>query len=234
MRDAKKADLEKLFGAEPGLDGELARLVESQPNAKVLIYYSGHGATDAAQTETYLLPVDVESYREEIGGYKLSTLYANLARLNAKSVLVLLETDYGGDHGAYGAAAQPAGDAKITALPRAPLPSLTVLAASDRGQRTLIDVTYDIGLFTRYLIEGLAGDADLAADRQWRRRGRQRRDLCLHRSLRRPRGAQDVRHAPASGLFQRRHQRAGHARRARSAAVSSARASPSLPTLLRA
>ena len=46
-------------------------------------------------------------------------------------------------------------------MPRAPLPSLTVLAASDRGQRTLIDVTYDIGLFTRYLIEGLAGNADL-------------------------------------------------------------------------
>jgi hypothetical protein len=36
-----------------------------------------------------------------------------------------------------------------------------VLSASDRGQRTLIDTTYDIGLFTRYLIEGLAGSADL-------------------------------------------------------------------------
>jgi hypothetical protein len=48
------------------------------------------------------------------------------------------------------------------ALPRAPVPGLTVLAASDRGQRTLIDVTYDIGLFTRYLIEGLSGSADLA------------------------------------------------------------------------
>jgi hypothetical protein len=160
VRDAKKADLEKLFGAEPGLDGELARLVESQPNAKVLVYYSGHGATDAAQTETYLLPVDVEPYREEIGGYKLSTLYANLARLNAKSVLVLLETDYGRDHGPL-VLPPNLPETLNTVLPRAPLPSLTVLAASDRGQRTLIDVTYDIGLFTRYLIEGLAGNADL-------------------------------------------------------------------------
>ena len=160
VRDAKKADLEKLFGAEPGLDGELARLVESQPNAKVLVYYSGHGATDAAQTETYLLPVDVDPYREEIGGYKLSTLYANLARLNAKSVLVLLETDYGRDHGPL-VLPPNLPETLNTALPRAPLPSLTVLAASDRGQRTLIDVTYDIGLFTRYLIEGLAGNADL-------------------------------------------------------------------------
>ncbi len=56
VRDAKKADLERLFGREPGLEGDLARLVQSQPNAKVLVYYSGHGATDAAQNETYLLP----------------------------------------------------------------------------------------------------------------------------------------------------------------------------------
>lgn len=160
MRDAKKADLEKLFGAEAGLDGELARLVEAQPNAKVLVYYSGHGATDAAQTETYLLPVDIEPYREETGGYKLSTLYANLARLDAKSVLVLLETDYGRDHGPY-VLPPNLPETVNTALPRSPVPGLTVLAASDRGQRTLVDVTYDIGLFTRYLIEGLAGNADL-------------------------------------------------------------------------
>ena len=78
---------------------------QSQPNARVLIYYSGHGATDGAQSETYLLPVDTESYREESAGYKLSTLYANLARLDAKSVLVLLEAEYGADHGALCAAA---------------------------------------------------------------------------------------------------------------------------------
>jgi hypothetical protein len=161
VRDATKADLERLFGAAPGLDGDLARLIEGQPNAKVMIYYSGHGGTDAAQAETYLLPTDTEPYREETGGYRLSTLYANLARLDAKSVLVLLEADYGRDHGPL--VLPPNLPETInTALPRAPLPALTVLAASERGQRTLIAVTYDLGLFTRYLIEGLAGEADVA------------------------------------------------------------------------
>jgi hypothetical protein len=161
FRDAKKADFERIFGAQPGLDGELARLVLTKPNAKVLIYYSGHGATDGAQNEVYLLPVDSEPYREEIGGYKLSTLYTNLARLEAKSVLVLLETDYGRDHGPL-VLPPNLPETLNTALPRAPIPALTVLAATDRGQRTLIDGTYDIGLFTRYLIEGLAGSADAA------------------------------------------------------------------------
>jgi hypothetical protein len=160
LRDAKKADFETVFGAEPGIEGELARLVETRPNAKVLVYYSGHGATDAGQNEVYLLPADSEAYREETDGYKLSTLYANLARLGAKSVIVLLETEYGRDHGPD-VLPPNLPETLITALPRASVPALTVLAASDRGQRTLIDLTYDIGLFTRYLIEGLAGGADL-------------------------------------------------------------------------
>jgi hypothetical protein len=160
LRDAKKADFERVFGAEPGIDGELARRVEAKPDTKIVVYYSGHGATDETQTETYLLPVDAEPYREAVGGYKLATLYANLAKLKANSVLVLLETEYGPDHGAYVLPPNLPETAK-SALPQDQLPGLTVLAATDRGQRSLPDVTYDIGLFTRYVIEGLAGDADL-------------------------------------------------------------------------
>jgi hypothetical protein len=161
VRDAKKTDFERVFGGEPGFEGELARLVRSQPNAKVLIYYSGHGATDGAQSETYLVPANAEPFQEEISGYKLSTLYANLAALDAKSVLVLLETEFGEDHGVY-VLPPNLPEMKLSALPRAPLPALTVLIAADRGQRTLVDMNYDIGLFTRYVIEGLAGSADLA------------------------------------------------------------------------
>jgi len=162
LRDARKADFEATFGAAPGVEGELARLIESQPRAKVLVYYSGHGTTDGGQNEVYLLPADSEPYREETDGYKLSTLYANLARLRARSITVLLETEYGRDHGPY-VLPPNLPETLITALPPASSSAaLTVLAASDRGQRTLVDVTYDIGLFTRYLIEGLAGLADLA------------------------------------------------------------------------
>jgi hypothetical protein len=161
MRDAKKADFERVFGAEAGFDGELARLVRTVPNAKVVIYYSGHGATDGAQSESYLLPVEAEPYREETVGYKLSTLYANLARLDAKSVLVLLEADFGEGHDAY-VLPPNLPNMKKSALPAAPVPGLSVIAAADRGQRTLVDVTYDMGLFTRYLIEGLAGGSDLS------------------------------------------------------------------------
>ncbi len=161
LRDAKKVDFEKLFGAEPGSDGELARLVRAHPDAKVLVYYSGHGATDIAEGETYLLPVDTEPYRDEMGGYKLSTLYANLAKLNAKSVLLLLETEFGRDHSPY-LLPPNLPETATSALPPKPVPGLAVILAADRGQRRLVDTTYDIGLFTRYLIEAMAGSADLS------------------------------------------------------------------------
>jgi Caspase domain len=161
LRDAKRADFDRVLGtaSEPG--GELAGLVRAHPGATVLVYYSGLGATDAAQTETYLLPVDAERYREERSGYPLASLYAALSQLDAKSVLVLLEAEFGRDHGAY-VLPPNVPEMMKSVLPDGPLGGLTVLAAADRGQRTLVDLSYDIGLFTRYLIEGLAGNADLA------------------------------------------------------------------------
>jgi hypothetical protein len=161
LRDASKAEFDRVFGTEPGDEGDLERLVEGQPNAKLLIYYSGHGATDEGQNEVYLLPVDSVPHREDIGGYKLSTLYANLARLKVRSTVVLLETEYGRDHSPF-VLPPNLPETLQTALPRTPLAGIAVLAATDRGQRSLMDLTYDIGLFTRYLIEGLAGNADLS------------------------------------------------------------------------
>jgi hypothetical protein len=160
LRNARRADFERVFGPVPGSDGELKRLVEAQAGARVVVYYSGHGATNADHSETYLLPVEAEPYREARRGYPLSTLYDNLAALKAESVFVLLETTYGRDHGAY---LLPPNLPETTrsALPEKPLKNLTVLLSADRGQRALIDTSYNIGLFTRYLVEGLAGSADL-------------------------------------------------------------------------
>ncbi|MEM7191331.1 MAG: caspase family protein [Pseudomonadota bacterium] len=161
LRNAVRADFDRVFGPVPGSDGELKRLVQARPNAKVVVYYAGHGATNAAQNETYLMPVDAEAYREERGGYPLSTLYTNLAALGADQVLVLLESSFGRDHGAY-ILPPNIPETKLSALPPAPEPNLTVLISADRGQRALMDPEHDVGLFTRYLIEGLASNADLA------------------------------------------------------------------------
>jgi hypothetical protein len=161
LQNAGRADLERVFGPVPGSDGDLKRLVQARANARVFVYFSGHGAVNATQDEAYLLPVEAEAYREERRGYPLSTLYANLAGLGAEQVVVLLESSFGRDHGNY-ILPPNIPETKRSALPEEAQSPLTVLVSADRGQRALIDLEYDLGLFTRYLIEGLSGSADLA------------------------------------------------------------------------
>ena len=167
MRDTKKLELERLFGTGEGADSTLSRLARAHPGANVIVYYAGLGATDEAQSETYLLPVDAERFREERSGYKLSTLYANLQKLGAKSVLVLLEADFGREQGPY-LLPPNAPETMRSVLPSSPLPGIAILAAADRGQRRLIDPTYGVGLFTRYLIEGLLRRRGSNPVGQWR------------------------------------------------------------------
>jgi uncharacterized caspase-like protein len=49
---------------------------------------------------------------------------------------------------------------EVEAMPAEPVPGLAVFKASDRDQKAIQDPEYGIGLFTRYMIEGLAGKAD--------------------------------------------------------------------------
>jgi hypothetical protein len=91
--------------------------------------------------------------------------WAALKWLNHQAALnpmpAKFEAEFARDHGAYVLPPNVA-DTMKSVLPQAPFAGLTVPAASDQGQPTLIDTSYGVGLFTRYLIEGLAGSADLA------------------------------------------------------------------------
>ncbi|HDL17056.1 MAG TPA: caspase family protein [Rhizobiales bacterium] len=160
LRDASLKQLTKVFGSKEDHKGDLWRRVQSQPGARVLIYYAGHAGTRSDQSDSYLLPVDAVKYREERASYAMSLLYANLEKLGAKSVLLLLEAGFGRDLSDFVFPPNLPG-MQVSALPAKPVPGLTVLSASDRDQKTLDDPKYGIGLFTRYLIEGLAGRADL-------------------------------------------------------------------------
>jgi len=161
MRETSLKDLQNIFGKAGSHVGELAKRVAANPDAKVFIYLAGHAMTRADGGESYLLPVDTIKYREEQSGYALSQLYENLEKLGAKSVLLMIEADFGRDLSNY-VFPPNLPEMQVSAMPAKPLPGINVLVAADGDQRTLDDPKYGIGLFTRYLIEGLAGRADLA------------------------------------------------------------------------
>ena len=168
LKDATLADLARMFGSATSPKGELwdrlnARAVA--PGASLLVYISGLGAFRAADPGAFLLPVDAERGREEASGYPLARMIDNLARLGASSTTLLLEVDFSRSTGQL-VLTPNVPEAAGPLLPAAPSTgsrgAIAVLTAADRDQRTLEDPEYGIGLFTRHVITGLSGAADLA------------------------------------------------------------------------
>jgi peptidoglycan hydrolase-like protein with peptidoglycan-binding domain len=165
LRDAKTADFERVFGPAAPVDGkfesELSARLKANPDAPVIVYFSGRGGVSVETGETFLVPSGTPRHRETGEGFPLAALYERLAALDAKSVLVLLEASFASDPtGTVLAPNMPLQEARI--LPAAPLPRLSVISAATGDQRTLSDPQWGAGLFTRRLVEAMAGRADAA------------------------------------------------------------------------
>ena len=163
VQDPTLVDLTRIFGAAGATRSEVTDRFSGRtggPRPRLLVYVSGLGSFRAADPGAFLLPVDAERGREEQSGYPLGRLVDNLVRLRAASTTVLLEIDFGRD-GNRLIVPPNAADAADALLPASAAP-LTLITAADRDQRPLEDPEFGIGLFTRHLIAGLSGAADVA------------------------------------------------------------------------
>ncbi len=96
LRDASKGEIETVFGSEKNHKGRLFNWVRAGISDG-LVFYSGHGVPGLKDRRGYLLPVDADPNFAEIGGYSVDQLYANLAKLPARSVTVFLDACFSGD-----------------------------------------------------------------------------------------------------------------------------------------
>ena len=160
IRDATQANMISVFGSETNHEGRLFNWV-MPGQSNVYVYYSGHGAPGDAGGESYLVPVDADAATIELNGYSLRTLYANLSRIPARSITVVLEACFSG--------ASPGGSVISNASPvylrpkpaRVP-PNLTVIAAGAANQIASWERDKSHGLFTKYFLKGVSGEADAA------------------------------------------------------------------------
>ena len=158
LRDATQAEIEGAFGNERSHKGDLWRLVR-EGRSDVVVYYSGHGMPGLSDGQGYLLPSNAAPARVEINGYPLEVLYANLAKLNARSVLVLLDACFSG--ASHAGTLVPAGSGITVAPKGAAAPQgLTVLTAAGADQIASWDLEAGHGLFTEHLLRGVYGTAD--------------------------------------------------------------------------
>jgi hypothetical protein len=161
LRNAKLADFQRVFGSASNPNGELAARIKEDEPGDVIVYMSSHGLADGNEGTGYLLPIDADVERLSETAYPLQELYANLGEAGARTIMLMLEATFAKT---VTDLVDPPNipELEVLAMPEAPVPGLAVFTAADRDQRTLEDPEYGIGLFTRYLIAGLAGEADVA------------------------------------------------------------------------
>ncbi len=158
MRDATGAQMNSVFGSETHQQGQLSDWVRKD-TSNVYVYYAGHGAPGGSGGNSYLIPSDADASRIEINGYGLKTLYSNLSLLPAKTVTVVLEACFSGasQSGTVISNASPVFlKAKTPDIPS----NITVIAAGASDQMASWENDGSNGLFTKYYLKGMSGEAD--------------------------------------------------------------------------
>lgn len=125
---------------------------------EVFVYYSGHGAPDAVKGGSYLVPYDGDPAYLEQTGYSLRRLYARLAKLPARRVVVAMDSCFSGRGGRSVIAR---GVRPLEDVAADPLPARTVLIAASGPNQ--VSNTYEEkghGLFTYFFLKGLKEKGD--------------------------------------------------------------------------
>ena len=158
LRDATRAQLDSVLGTRDTHEGKLFDWVRPG-KSDVLVFYSGHGVPGLKDKRPYLLPVDGDPNRAEITGHPVDVLYENLRKIPAKSVTVLLDACFSGES-PNGVLIEATSGIRISAKSPKAADNLIVLTAARGDQLASWDRDAKLGLFTRYVLEGLRGAAD--------------------------------------------------------------------------
>lgn len=152
-----------LTGSQATKTGLVKNLEAWLPNnvtekSTVMFYFSGHGAPDAKTSQAYLVPMDGDPQYLEETAYPIKRLYAKLAALKAKRVLVALDSCFSG---AGGRSVLAQGTRPLVAkLELAPVEQKVVsLSASSSDEITGALEEQGHGLFTYHLLKALTETA---------------------------------------------------------------------------
>ena len=157
LRDATGSRLVEIFGSQSSYRGQLFDWVRPG-QSRVTVYYSGHGAP-GQDGNAYLVPTDANAQRVEFSGYPLNRLYRNLGKLPAKSVTLVLEACFSGlsQSGAVVSNASPV----FLKTNEASVPgNLSIISAGAANQIASWEKDKSHGLFTKYFLKGMSGEAD--------------------------------------------------------------------------
>lgn len=129
----------------------------------VFIYYSGHGAPNPKTGDGYLVPYDGDPTFIAETGYSLKRLYENLGKLQAREIIVALDSCFSGVGGrsVLAKGARPL----VMQMETFQIPQKIVVLSAASGDQ--ISSTYEEkghGLFTYFMLKGIKGEGDTNGD----------------------------------------------------------------------
>jgi tetratricopeptide (TPR) repeat protein len=135
----------------------------AEKDGSVFIYYSGHGAPNPKTGDAYLVPYDGDPSFIDETGYPLKRLYDSLGKLQAKEIIVALDSCFSGAGGrsVIAKGSRPL----VMTMEKSAIPSNTAVLSAASGEQ--ISSTYEEkghGLFTYFMLKGLKGEGDTNGD----------------------------------------------------------------------
>lgn len=159
IENATSAQFNEVFGSSDNPAGKLAAAVKAGVS-DVFIYYSGHGAPDIGSKRAYFVPADADPRFIAFSGYSVDTLFKNVAKLSARSVTVVLDTNFSGNS-AGGALLKNISPALVQTEQQIPkLDNVAVFSGAGQGQINAWSSGQAHSLFTYLFLKGLEGSAD--------------------------------------------------------------------------
>lgn len=126
----------------------------AKKDSTVIVYFSGHGAPEPAKGEAYLVPYDGDPNYLPVTGYPLKRLYASLGKLEAREIIVVLDSCFSGSGGrsVLAKGARPL----VMMAPTGVLSSnIAVLSATQGGQISTSSPEKGHGVFTYYFLKAI-------------------------------------------------------------------------------
>ncbi len=142
------------------IETKLPNMVKA--NSRVIVYYAGHGAPGTTKGESYLVPYDGDPSFLADTAYPLSRLYDRLSRLNAKEVLVILDSCFSGAGGRSVLAKNTRPLVMVKDTPPPTSKKMIVMTSSRGSQITTSLAETGHGAFTYFFLRALQeGNRDI-------------------------------------------------------------------------
>ena len=145
---------------------KLPSYLKPDGNSDLFVYYTGHGAPSTTTQQPFFVPYDCDpNYVSDDNAYRMSDFYSDIAKLNAKKKIIIIDACFSGQSGDGKSIINNASPILLkVANPLLANKETIVFQSSESNQVSNWYPEKKHGMFTYFFLKGLKGEADFNQD----------------------------------------------------------------------